>query len=285
MARIADQMAAKRTLSFEFFPPKTPAGQMTLGRTVAELEQLKPDFVSITYGAGGSDRHRTGDVVNWMRKETDLEPMAHLTCMGHTRTDVAGLLVEYRRIGVENILALGGDPPIDGSIPAGDYTYASDLLADVASTRSFCVGVAAHPEVHPRSADRASDRQNLADKLSVADFAVTQFFFDVEHWVRLVNELADLGVHKPVLPGIMPIGNKRQIQRMAQMSGTALPEWLVDRLETTDDPDDVRRIGIEVASNLANDLLEAGAPGVHLYTLNRPQTAIEICVNLDLASP
>jgi len=281
MARIAALIEVKRTLSFEFFPPKTSTAHLTLGRTVGALQSLEPDFVSITYGAGGSDRHRTGDVVNWMRKETSFEPMAHLTCMGHTRTDVAGLLVEYRRIGVENILALGGDPPADGHMPAGDYHYASDLLADVAASGSFCVGVAAHPEVHPRSPDRASDRRHLADKLSVADFAVTQFFFDSEHWVRLVNELADLGVHKPVLPGIMPIGNKRQIRRMAQMSGTALPKWLSDRLDAVDDPEHVLQIGIEVATKLATELIEAGAPGIHLYALNRPEAVTEICVNLN----
>ena len=281
MARIAALMEAKRTLSFEFFPPKTMSAQLTLGRTVGALEPLKPDFVSITYGAGGSDRHRTGDVVNWMRKETEFEPMAHLTCMGHTRNDVASLLVEYRRIGVENILALGGDPPVDGDIPAGDYQYASDLLGDVAASGSFCVGVAAHPEVHPRSLDRTSDRRHLADKLSVADFAVTQFFFEAEHWVRLVNELADLGVHKPVLPGIMPIGNKKQILRMAQMSGAALPTWLSDRLDAVDDPEHVRQIGIEVATNLATELIEAGAPGIHLYALNRPEAVTEICLNLN----
>jgi methylenetetrahydrofolate reductase (NADPH) len=281
MARIAALMEAKRTLSFEFSPPRTMSAQLTLGRTVGALEPLQPDFVSITYGAGGSDRHRTGDVVNWMRKESSFEPMAHLTCMGHTRTDVASLLVEYRRVGVENILALGGDPPLDGSIAAGDYQYAGDLLEDVAASGSFCMGVAAHPEVHPRSLDRASDRRHLADKLSVADFAVTQFFFDAEHWVRLVNELADLGVHKPVLPGIMPIGNKKQVLRMAQMSGAALPTWLSDRLDSVDDPKHVRQIGVEVATNLANELMEAGAPGIHLYALNRPEAVTEICVNLN----
>ncbi len=281
MARIAALIEAKRTMSFEFFPPKTSAAHLTLGRTVSSLEELEPDFVSITYGAGGSDRHRTGDVVNWMRKETTFEPMAHLTCVGHTRTDVAGLIVEYRRIGVENILALGGDPPLDGQVPAGDYQYASDLLADVAASGSFCVGVAAHPEVHPRSPDRASDRRHLADKLSAADFALTQFFFDSEHWVRLVNELADLGVHKPVIPGIMPIGNKQQILRMAQMSGTSLPTWLSDRLDAVDDPEHVRQIGIEVATKLAAELIEAGAPGIHLYALNRPEAVTEICVNLN----
>jgi methylenetetrahydrofolate reductase (NADPH) len=280
MARISDKLAAGRTLSFEFFPPKTASAQLTLGRTIAELAPLGPDFVSITYGAGGSDRHRTGDVVEWIRKETDVEPMAHLTCVGHTRTDVAGLLVEYRRIGVENILALGGDLPADGSAPAGDYQYALDLLDDVASTGCFSVGVAAHPEVHPRSASREADRRHLAEKLRLADFAITQFFFDPGHYTRLVDELAALGVHKPIVPGIMPVTNLGQITRMAQMSGTDVPAWLVDRLSAARDAADAKKIGIELASELCLALIEAGAPGLHLYTLNRSEIAKQIRVNL-----
>jgi methylenetetrahydrofolate reductase (NADPH) len=159
MPRISRLLDQGPTLSFEFFPPKTAAAQLTLGRTVAALEPLEPSFVSVTYGAGGSDRHRTGDVVNWMLRETAIHPMAHLTCRGHTRDEVASLLVEYRRIGVENILALGGDPPADGRPEAGDYTYASDLLSDVAASGGFSIGVAAHPQVHPRSPDRAADRK------------------------------------------------------------------------------------------------------------------------------
>jgi len=284
MARIAHSLAEGRTLSFEFFPPKSAAAQLVLGRTIGELEALDPTFVSVTYGAGGSDRHRTGDVVNWLRRETEIVPMAHLTCMGHTRTDVAALLVEYRRTGVENILALGGDPPAGGTSPAGDYSHAIDLVHDVATTGCFSVGVAAHPEVHPRSPDRATDRRHLADKLQLADFAITQFFFEVEHWTRLVNELADLGVDKPVIPGIMPITNVGQIQRMAAMSGADVPRWLTDDLERAHDPAQVRSIGIDIASSLAVDLLDAGAPGLHLYTLNRPEAARQICRNVQLAS-
>ncbi len=280
MARISDKLAAGRTLSFEFFPPKTSKAQLTLDRTVAELAPLGPDFVSITYGAGGSDRHRTGDVVKWIRRETDVEPMAHLTCVGHTRTDVAGLLVEYRRVGVENILALGGDAPIDGSAPAGDYQYALDLLDDVAATGCFSVGVAAHPEVHPRSVSREADRRHLAEKLQLADFAITQFFFDPEHYVRLVDELAALGIDKPIVPGIMPVTNVGQVTRMAEMSGTDVPSWLVDRLTAAHDAADAKQIGIELASELCLDLIDAGAPGLHLYTLNRSEIAKEIRVNL-----
>ena len=280
MARIADKLAVGRTLSFEFFPPKSASAQMTLGRTVAELAPLGPDFVSITYGAGGSDRHRTADVVGWMRRETDVEPMAHLTCVGHTRTDVAALLVDYRRMGVENILALGGDLPADGSTLAGDYRYALDLLVDVAATGCFSVGVAAHPEVHPRSPDRATDRKHLADKLQIADFAITQFFFDVEHYTRLVDELAALGIDKPIVPGIMPVTNLAQIHRMAKMSGLQVPGWLVDRLESVRTDAEAKRIGIELASALCTDLIDAGAPGLHLYTLNRSEVAKQIRVNL-----
>lgn len=256
---------------------------MTLGRTVAELEALRPDFVSITYGAGGSDRHRTGDVVEWMRVETPWVPMPHLTCRGHSRADVGALLDTYQQMGIENILALGGDPPADGRHEAGDYLYAFELLEDVVAAGSFAVGVAAHPEVHPRSSDRVTDRRHLADKLSIADFALTQFFFEVEQWVRLVDELSALGVDKPVLPGIMPISNKAQVKRMADMSGAALPTWLAERLDSTDDPDEVRRIGVDVASQLCSDLIEAGTPGLHLYALNRPDSVVAICENLDLA--
>lgn len=283
MVRIPTLLDAKRTLSFEFFPPKTPAANLTLGRTVAAIESLDPDFVSITYGAGGSDRHRTGEVVTWMVSETSWTPMPHLTCRGHRRADVVSLLDTYGDLGIENILALGGDPPAGGIDEAGDYRYAIDLLEDVVATGRFATGVAAHPEVHPRSPDRASDRRHLADKLAVADFALTQFFFEVEHWVRLVDELTELGVDKPVLPGVLPINNKAMLKRMAEMSGAALPGWLADRLDATDDAEEIRRIGVEVASQLCADLVEAGAPGLHLYALNRPESVIDICHNLGLA--
>jgi methylenetetrahydrofolate reductase (NADPH) len=284
MARIPDLLASKRTLSFEFFPPKTPAANLTLGRTVAAIESLQPDFVSITYGAGGSDRHRTGEVVGWMLGETSWTPMPHLTCRGHTRDDVASLLSNYADLGIENILALGGDPPADGRDEAGDYRYAMELLDDVISAGTFATGVAAHPEVHPRSPDRSTDRRHLAAKLRIADFALTQFFFDVDHWKRLVDELGALGVDKPVLPGIMPINNKAMVKRMAELSGAALPAWLADRLDATDDPIEVRRIGIEVATQLCSDLIDAGTPGLHLYALNRPDSVLEICQNLGLAA-
>ena len=274
-----------RTFSFEFFPPKTDDAQLTLGRTIAELEPLHPAFVSVTYGAGGSTRARTRDVVTWVRRETQVVPMAHLTCQGHTRAEIAEILDDYRDTDVENIMALGGDLPNDpADIRPSDYTYASELVAEVNSYGCFSVGVAAHPEGHPRSPDRTTDRRRLADKLRVADFAITQFFFEVDHYVQLVDELLALGVDKPVLPGIMPVTNKGQIVRMAQMSGTALPDWLLDRLAVTDDLHEIRKIGVEVATELCEAVLSAGAPGLHFYTLNRSTATREIYANLNLSA-
>jgi methylenetetrahydrofolate reductase (NADPH) len=239
--------------------------------------------VSVTYGAGGSTRQRTHEIVSWVRRETAITPMAHLTCQGHTRDEIAAILEGYRQAGIENILALGGDPPNDpADIRPSDYTYATDLVDDVDAIGAFSIGVAAHPEVHPRSPDRATDRRFLAAKLARADFAITQFFFEAQHYVRLVDELHALGVDKPVLPGIMPVTNSGQIRRMAELSGAALPTWLTDRLEGVDDPAEVRKIGVEVATSLCAELLAEGAPGLHFYTLNRSTASREIYANLGL---
>ena len=283
MARIADLLAAGRTFSFEFFPPKTDGAQLSLGRAIGELEPLAPSFVSVTYGAGGSTRQRTHAVVSWMRKETTLTPMAHLTCQGHVRAEIREILNDYAADGVENILALGGDVPTDGEPAPSDYTYASDLLEDVLADGRFSVGIAAHPELHPRSPDRATDRKFLAAKLSRADFAITQFFFDLDVYVQMVNELADLGVTKPILPGIMPVTNKNQIRRMAELSGAAFPAWLAERLDRTDDAEEIRRIGVDAATELCQGLLDAGAPGLHFYTMNRSTATSEIYANLGLS--
>ena len=283
MARIIDLLAAGRTFSFEFFPPKTDAAQLSLGRTIAELETLHPAFVSVTYGAGGSTRERTRDLVVWMRKETNISPMAHLTCVGHTRADIDAILDTYQAAGIENILALGGDPPTDpADVRPSDYEYALDLVEHLRNRGGFSIGVAAHPEGHPRSASRAADRKFLADKLRHADFAITQFFFEAEHYVRMIDELAALGVSKPVVPGIMPVTNRGQVQRMAELSGAVFPAWLADRLDGVDDADEVRRIGVDAATELCAELLAAGAPGLHFYTLNRSTATREIYANLGL---
>lgn len=283
MARIADLLAAGRTFSFEFSPPKTVQAQISLGQTIAELAPLAPSFVSVTYGAGGTTREFTRDVVLWVRRETSIPPMAHLTCVGHTRGEIEDIIATYVSAGVENVLALAGDPPKDSAdARPSDYAYATDLIEHVRSIAPMSIGVAAHPEGHPRSPDLATDRRHLAAKLQQADFAVTQFFFDVEHYQSLVNDLADLGVHKPVLPGIMPVTNLAQVERMAQLSGAAFPAWLRERLEKGATPEEVRDIGVEAATELCAALLEAGAPGLHFYTLNKSTATREIYAQLGL---
>ena len=284
MARIADLLAAGTTYSFEFFPPKNEAGWLSLGRTIAELEHLAPHYVSVTYGAGGSTRTRTADLVSWVKRQTSISPMAHLTGQGHTRSEIRDILIDYRAEGVENILALGGDPPADGSAHAvSEYEFSSELVDDVHAQGGFSVGVAAHPELHPRSPDRDTDRRHLAAKLARADFAITQFFFEVDHYAALVDDLAALGVDKPVVPGIMPVTNLGQISRMAHMSGTEVPGWLVERVaKAGDDADEAVRIGVEIASELCAQLLDAGAPGLHFYTLNRSGPTRDLWANLGL---
>jgi len=288
MTRIAELLAAGPTLSFEFFPPKTDEAERHLERTIEELAALRPSFVSVTYGAGGSTRDRTRDIVVRVNREQAFPAMAHLTCVGHTRVDIKGLLDEYQDNDVLNILALGGDPPADGSELTGDFRYASELVELVrAHPAGFSVGVAAHPELHPRSAgDRASDRRHLAAKLEVADFGITQFFFQVDDYLRMVDELSQAGTTKPVLPGIMPPINLAGLVRMAKMNEAAVPPALLTRLEAVaDDPAEVRHIGVEVSTELGRALLDAGAPGLHIYAMNRSESSLQIVENLGLTPP
>jgi methylenetetrahydrofolate reductase (NADPH) len=283
MARIGDLLAAGRTFSFEFSPPKSASGSMSLGRTIAELEPLKPSFVSVTYGAGGSTREHTRDTVLWTQKETSIPSMAHLTCVGHTRAEIADVIATYVDAGIENVLALAGDAPKDpADARPSDYVYALDLIEHLREIADLSIGVAAHPEGHPRSPDLATDRRHLADKMRAADFATTQFFFDIDHYLSLVNDLADLGITKPVVPGIMPVTNIAQVERMAELSGAAFPAWLRERLESGTSPEDVRRIGVEAATELSAKLLEAGAPGLHFYTMNKSTATLEIYAQLGL---
>ncbi|MEN9792177.1 MAG: methylenetetrahydrofolate reductase [Actinomycetota bacterium] len=283
MARIGDLLREGRTFSFEFSPPRSAAATLSLGRTIAELEPLAPSFVSVTYGAGGSTRDFTRDTVLWVRRETGIPPMAHLTCVGHTRAEIESLIASYVEAGVENVLALAGDPPSDGGPPpASDYVRASDLVSHLREIADLSIGVAAHPEGHPRSPDLATDRRHLAAKLADADFAVTQFFFEASQWTSLVEDLAALGVDKPVIPGIMPVTNIGQVRRMAELSGAEFPAWLAARLDAAAGPEEVRRIGVEVATQLCADLLAAGAPGLHFYTLNKSTATREIYAQLGL---
>ncbi len=284
MTRIADLLDAGPTLSFELFPPKTDEAERALEKCVIELAELRPSFVSVTYGALGSTRERTRDVVTRINAEQAFPAMPHLTCVGHTRADIDELLDHYAASGIENILALGGDPPADGSPVEGDFTYALELLEVVrAHPAGFSVGVAAHPEVHPRSPDRESDRRHLAEKLQAADFAMTQFFFSIEDYLRLVDELSELGCDKPVLPGVMPIASVAGVRRMAGMNGTLIPAPLLDRLLAVEDqPAEVAKIGVEAASELGAALLAEDAPGLHLYALNRSESVRQVHANLGL---
>jgi methylenetetrahydrofolate reductase (NADPH) len=285
VTRIADLLGAGRCFSFEFFPPKTEEAEAKLQQTLLELAPLGPSFVSITYGAGGTTRERTHELVVGILQSTEMTPMAHLCCAGHFDDELRAILARYRDEGVENILALRGDPPAELNLPAGDLAHAIDLVLLAREIGSFSIGVAAHPEGHPASSDLATDRRHLAAKLAAADFAVTQFFFRLDDYLRLVDDLAALGVDRPVVPGIMPVTNLSQITRFAALSGAEFPPDLAARLEAVaEDPAEVRRIGVEVASQLCRDLLEAGAPGLHFYTLNRSTATREIFANLGLSA-
>jgi methylenetetrahydrofolate reductase (NADPH) len=284
VVRIDELLAGGPTVSFEFFPPKTEEGEQQLRQALKELEPLDPSFVSVTYGAGGSTRQRTHDLVVDLLRATSMTPMAHLTAVGHRRGELRDILDRYRDAGVANILALRGDPPRD---EAGwwELERAIDLvhLAREVGGDRFAVGVAAHPEVHPLASDRASDRRFLAEKLTAADFGVTQFFFRVEDYLAMVEDLAALGCDTPVVAGVMPVTGVGQIVRMAEMSGAAFPDDLAERLYAVEhDSAEVRRIGVEVATQLCQDLLDAGAPGIHFYTLNRSTATREIHASLRL---
>ncbi|MFM8303906.1 MAG: methylenetetrahydrofolate reductase [Actinomycetota bacterium] len=283
MSRIPDLLRGGRTYSFEFFPPRTPEAEATLERTLLELEPLHPAFVSVTYGAGGTTRERTHDLVVRINRMPGMTAMAHLTCVGHTRRELETIVARYRDAGIENILALGGDPPADADLPPGELTYAAELVELIRSVGDFAVGVAAHPEPHPRSPDLATDRRRTAEKLAAADFAVTQFFFEAHHYFDLVGSLRALGVDKPVIPGIMPVQSIGAIRRMTAMQGSEFPAWFDARLrEVEDDPEAVRKIGVEEATHLGQALLDGGAPGLHFYTLNRSPATREIYASLGL---
>jgi methylenetetrahydrofolate reductase (NADPH) len=214
-----------------------------------------------------------------------MTPMAHLTCVGHTRAELVAIVQRYGESGIDNILALGGDPPPDSDLPQGELKYAVELVELVRDVGDFAIGVAAHPEPHPRSPDRATDRRHTAEKLALADFAITQFFFDAEHYFDLVASLHDHGIDKPVIAGIMPATTIGSIKRMSQLQGSDFPRWLADKLEAVaDDPDAVFAVGVEEATKLARALIDGGAPGLHFYTLNRSTATRQIYENLGLTS-
>jgi len=280
--RVDALLASGSTRSFEFFPPKSDSEAAVLASTLRELEPLHPSFVSVTYRGGASSRQRTFDLVNNIQAEGQTTAMAHLICVAHTRDELCEILDNYQRHGVENLMALGGDPPTEDGLPVGDLTYAIDLVSLARERGNFSIGVAAHPLGHPRSKDVVSDRDQLARKLELADFAITQFFFEAEQWLSLVNDLSDRGLSKPVLPGIMPVTTLSGIDRMGTM-GAAVPPALIERLERANDrggKEAVRAEGILAATEMCQKLLDTGAPGLHFYTLNRSTATREIYANL-----
>jgi methylenetetrahydrofolate reductase (NADPH) len=279
-----------RSYSFEFFPPKTDEGERQLWTAIRRLEPLHPTFVSVTYGAGGSTRDRTVRITGRIAQDTTLTPVGHLTCVGASRAELRAVIGSYADAGVRNVLALRGDAPRDAvewtPHPQG-LRHADELVRLLRELGDFCVGVAAHPEGHPESPDRDTDAKYLARKAAAgADFAVTQFFFDAVDYVSLVDRATAYGSDIPIIPGIMPVTNVRQIQRMAQLSGAAFPSDLADRLYAVEDnPEDVRRIGVDYACRLCAELLDQGAPGLHFYTLNRSTATLEIYQTLGLGAP
>jgi methylenetetrahydrofolate reductase (NADPH) len=276
--RVDDLLAEGGTRSFEFFPPKSDDESVVLERTLSTLSPLEPSFVSVTYRGGRESRQRTYDLVTQIQSTGRITAMAHLICVGHRRDEMRDLLKNYLDAGVVNVMALGGDLPEEGE-SASEFTYALELVELAREVGDFCVGVGAHPRGHPRSQDRSSDRRHLARKLEAADFAVTQFFFESREWVTLVDELGELGVEKPVLPGIMPVTTLSGIARMATM-GAPVPPSLVARLEAayaSGGPPAVRAEGVRASIETCVELLDAGVPGLHFYTLNRSTATREIC--------
>jgi len=280
--------SGQRSFSFEFLPPKDDAGSAQLWRSLRELEALQPTFVSVTYGAGGSTRDRTVGITRRIARETSMTPMAHLTCVGHSRAELRSVVGAYADAGIRNVLALRGDPPGGPGTPwtatPGGLRYASELVALVRSLGDFSVGVAAFPEGHREAASLDDDVAVLRGKQDAgAEFAITDMFFRAEDYLRLLDRAERAGVRIPVLPGIMPITNLRQIQRMAELSGREVPAEVVARVSRSEDPAAVRAAGVEVASELCEALLDGGAPGLHFYSLIRSKATREIYANLRLA--
>lgn len=271
------------SVSFEFFPPKTEEGERQLFETIRDLKRLKPTFVSVTYGAGGSTRDRTRRVVKRIHEEAGLNVMAHLTCIAHTRDELVEILNDYDRMGIDNILALRGDVPRDRPDfrpPEGGCRYAVELVRLIRENfgERFSVGVASYPEGHPESPNMEWEIRFFREKvLAGADFSITQMFFENSYYYEFVDLCQRSGIEVPIIPGIMPITNFKQIKKFASMCGATIPQSLIEKMEPVEDrPEEVEKIGVDFAVRQCEDLISNGVPGLHFYTLNRSRATLKI---------
>lgn len=271
--------------SFEFFLPKAPEDIDGFLATVRKLKDLGPDFVTLTYGAAGSAREKTIETAGRIRNELGVETVSHLTCIAHTRPEIAGVLDRIRSLGIENIVALRGDQPKDRAVPPPgerDFGYASDLVRFIKERGGFHLAVAGYPETHPEAASPEDDLKRLVDKVRAGgDWVITQLFFDNKDYFDFVRKARAAGVAVPIVPGIMPVTSYSQLKRFTTMCGAKLPPDMVSRLEKVQgDPEAVIRYGIEYSTRQCRELLAGGAPGLHFYTLNRTHSTTEILANL-----
>lgn len=289
--RIKDLLSRGRpTFSFEFFPPKTEEAARQLEQTIAQLRELKPTFVSVTYGAGGSTRERTIEIVTRVKREAGIEAMAHLTCVGSTRDDLAAVLEKIDDAGIENVLALRGDPPkgqTEFKAVEGGFRFAAELVRFIRDRHNsaLCLGGACYPEKHPECGNPAVDLTNLKRKIDEGlDFVITQLFFNNRHYFEFVERARRVGIKVPIIPGIMPITNASQVERFMVGCGATIPFDLAEELDRRrDDPNAVLELGIAHATAQCIDLLKNGAPGIHFYTLNRSTATREIYAALQAA--
>ncbi|MEP6484945.1 MAG: methylenetetrahydrofolate reductase [NAD(P)H] [Rudaea sp.] len=266
-------------ISFEFFPPKTDEQRATLEASVPKLKALKPDYVSVTFGAGGSTLNYTPETVQKLRDDHALDAAPHLSCVGGTRAEIRSLLDTYKSMGCKRIVALRGDLP-SGMATYGDLRYASDLVEFIRQEFDgyFHIEVACYPEMHPQAGDAHSDMKNFAAKVKAgADGAITQYFFNADAYFRFVDDARKHGIDVPITPGIMPISQYSQLRRFSDMCGAEIPRWIAKRLEAfRDDADAIREFGADVVTDLCRKLIAGGAPGIHFYTLNRARATLAI---------